>query len=251
MVEKKSSSDIAYAREIEALSRFKQLVAKDDISPDEAKEGLAMMLKDFDRLLTDVKLLTSVGDRLQRKLKSANVMLREQGDEIRSINENLQTTNTELKVTIDELTKTRAGRKAQTYVLTVTIFLFFISELLEKVLEAYLSSNTYEQIAAWGMKLLLVLTIKPLEGYIERRLVRAAMNQKSRELLDRHTQSSLDSTNSATLVAPVVKVQAATPVATTTAGPSNTQGAGGVGRPRPPRPPVTANVGATPTEAQE
>jgi hypothetical protein len=246
MVEKKSSSDVAYARETETLSRFKQLVGREDISKEEALEGLSTMLKDYDRLLTDVKLLTSVGDRLQRKLKSANVMLREQSDEIRSINENLQVTNTELKLTIDELTKTRAGRKAQTYVLTVTIILFFISELLEKVMENYLNSSTSEQIVAWGMKLLLVLLIKPLEGYIEQRLVRAAMNQKSRELLDRHTQTASAPTGG-TVVVPPAAPSSSEPTPTTTAPPAPTNG--GVGRPRPPRPKVETEVAPVESES--
>jgi IS5 family transposase len=188
MEDKRSSSEVAYARETESLARFKALNQREDVSTEELAEGMRTLTKDFERLLSDVKLLTSVGDRLQRKLKSANVMLREQSDEIRQINGELQSTNTELKLTIDELTKAKASRRAQTYVLFAAVALFVISELIEKfVLDAYFNNTVWEQAIGWGLKALLVIMIKPLEGYIERRLVKAAMNAKSRELVEKHT----------------------------------------------------------------
>lgn len=183
------SSETAYSRESETSARFKDLANRDDLSLEEAKEGLQEYSKEFDRLLADVKLLTSVGDRLQRKLKSANMMLRQQSDEIKQINDDLQEANTELKITIDELTRTRAGRKAQTFILSIAIGLFIVSEILEGIFDDALGDSFMGQVVSWGLKIGLVLIIKPLEGYIEQRLVRSAMDDKKRQLLEKHMKT--------------------------------------------------------------
>jgi len=183
---RKSSAEIAYAREIEMLAKYKILVNREDISMDEAKAGLKDLAKDFDRLLSDVKLLTSVGDRLQRKLKSANALMRKQSEEIQKINDDLQTTNVELKTTLDELSRARASRKAQTYILGIALILFLVSELVEEVFEGYFTGGGWDIAITWGVKVVLVLILQPIQSVMEKRMARAAMNEKSRELLDKH-----------------------------------------------------------------
>ncbi len=191
---RKSKTDKAYAPEIEFLQEYKEFVEKNrngelDSSKEEIQENFDVVLEKYERLLGDVKLLTSVGDRLQRKLKSANVMLQQQSDEIAQINSDLTSTNEELKLTIDELTRAKAGRKAQTYILFVAIVLFIISELLEEVFEESLGQDDLWSIAlSWGFKLLLVLIIKPLERFIEGRLVNAAIDKDKRVLVEKHAQ---------------------------------------------------------------
>lgn len=191
---RKSKTDKAYAPEVEFLDEYKTFIEKNkngenESSRDEIVESFDTVLDKYERLLGDVKLLTSVGDRLQRKLKSANVMLQQQSDEIAQINTDLSKTNEELKLTIDELTRAKAGRKAQTYILFVAIVLFIISELLEEVFEDSLGQDDFWSIAlSWGFKLVLVLIIKPLEGFIERRLVNSAISKEKRVVVEKHAQ---------------------------------------------------------------
>ena len=191
---RKSKTDKAYAPEIEFLNEYKEFVEKNrkgelDYSKEEIQENFDLVLEKYERLLGDVKLLTSVGDRLQRKLKSANVMLQQQSDEIAQINSDLTNTNEELKLTIDELTRARAGRKAQTYILFAAIVLFIIAELLEEVFENSLGQDDiWSIVLSWGFKLLLVLIIKPLERVIEGRLVNAAIDKDKRVVVEKHAQ---------------------------------------------------------------
>ena len=192
-VERNTSSDVAYARESELYRKFKELVDDDSLTEEERQKHFKKLVKQYGRLLDDVKLLTSVGDRLQRKLKSANMMLQEQSEEIRQMNDNLQQTNDELKLTIDELTRARAGRKAQTFIFIVVVVLFVISENIESFLDDLFGESLQGQIISWSLKIGLVLLLKPLETLIERYMIRSTMNQKRRRMLDNHVQNDAQS----------------------------------------------------------
>jgi hypothetical protein len=177
-----NSSDIAYSRESEIIGRYRTLAHKESITPVEAGQALQEMCTNYERLLDDSKLLTSIGDRLQRKLKSANLMMREQAEEIKRVNANVQEKNIELQLTVDELTKTKASRRATALVFTFIVALFIITELIEQLLDNILSStvaNSNVVIAiSWTLKTILVVAFKPAEAFIEKRILKRSEKDK-------------------------------------------------------------------------
>lgn len=175
------SQDVAYAKESEIISQFRSVAAREDLTREATAEALNSLCAQYERLLDDSKLLTSVGDRLQRKLKGANLMLREQADEIKRINGTLQDKNTQLLETIDELTRTKASRRAQAVTFSITVLLFFISEFLEDYFAKLASSSEYAAWISWGSKIALLLMFKPLEGLTESYMVRQAKRKKEQE----------------------------------------------------------------------
>ncbi len=176
-----NTTDVAYNRESEIVSRYRILVQQEDLSAVQVKDALNDICTQYERLVDDSKLLTSVGDRLQRKLKSANLMLREQSEEIKRINNTLQDKNTELQVTIDELTRAKASRRATTLLFTATIFLFIISELIEQYIETSTKQLEYQLMYTWGLKLTLVISLKPIEVALEKYTLKAAMRAREKE----------------------------------------------------------------------
>lgn len=184
MSEKKS--EVAYRRENELLAKYKAVAEDDSLSKDEYKEAVNTLVKSYQTLLSDTKLLTSVGDRLQRKLKGANMLLEQQAEEIRRVNDDLQLTNVALKSTIDELTKARASRKAQTFILVFAVILMLITEVVEEfAIEGFVASNTDSRIIAFLItlipKALIVVLLKPIESYTERYFVRLAMKSDAQQ----------------------------------------------------------------------
>jgi hypothetical protein len=186
-----NKSEIAYQRENELLVKFKGIADTDDLTRDDYRAAVGDLLKSYTTLLSDTKLLTSVGDRLQRKLKGANMLLQQQSEEIQRINDNLQQTNVELKNTIDELTKARASRKAQTFILIVVVFLMVATEVLEEfVIEAMVDSffshwpKVFQFMVGLLPKAVIVLLLKPIEGYTERYFIRQAQRDEARQKAD-------------------------------------------------------------------
>lgn len=166
--------NVAYSRELEVISQYRELSEREEISVPEAREALNNLTQLYERLLDDSKLLTSVGDRLQRKLKSANLMMREQAEEIKRVNANIQEKNLELQLTVDELTRAKASRRASALVLLGAIGLFIVSELMEDFADTYLTVNFGGNAAAifsWTFKVLLVLLFKPAESFFEKRIL--------------------------------------------------------------------------------
>lgn len=175
------TSDVAYTKESEIIARYRALAEQKDLSPAQVSIALTEICNQYERLLDDSKLLTSVGDRLQRKLKSANQMLREQSEEIKRINGTLHEKNTELQLTIDELTRAKASRRATTLLFMVTIALFIISELIEQYIENSTSQLAHGWMYTWGLKLVLVVSLKPIEGLLEKYTLKNALRAQERE----------------------------------------------------------------------
>lgn len=180
-----AEQDDAYGRELEIITQYRELAEQGEISPEKARSALASLTHQYERLLEDSKLLTSVGDRLQRKLKSANLMMREQAEEIKRVNATIQEKNVKLQLTIDELTRARASRRASALVLLGAMILFIFSEILEDVADNYLTTNfggDAATIISWIFKGLLVLLFKPTESYLERRIIKSAQKQTVAEV---------------------------------------------------------------------
>lgn len=86
----------------------------------------------------------------------------------------IQEQNAELKDTIDELTKTKISRKAILLTLLLAIVLFLLSE---GFIDPAIESHSQSLALSMAGKLLIALMLKPLEGLIERLLLKRVMNK--------------------------------------------------------------------------
>jgi len=187
MSQKAQEDVVAYSRENDLIVRYRDILSDDERSKEDYREAFEEMYKQYVKLLDDTKLLTSLGDRLQRKLRSTNMLLKQQSEEIKEINEALNQTNVELKTTIDELTRARASRKARTLVFFLFFILFLISETLEDVFDSFFPD---EFIFSFAFKTILFLSLKPLESGLEKYFVRQSVSKDKRHLLQKVKESS-------------------------------------------------------------
>lgn len=118
-----------YHEEIKKLKDFRSRLDTHAIY----KQDLESFSDDYEELVAQAKVITRVSDRLQKKLDNANIQIREQNDEIKL-------KNTELEKTIQQLVQARVGRKASTIMFTLAIVLFISEEFfLEEMIESYVS----------------------------------------------------------------------------------------------------------------
>lgn len=161
-------------KESQALQDLEEVIENLSVLPhEEVREKLQIYAKNHKKLLQEVKLLTSVGDRLQKKIKSANQMLQEQAEEIQKINKDLQDKNIELQFTIDELTKAKAGKRATTIIFIAALLLFGLTEFLEWGFESFFKGGNL--IFIYAFKVSLVIGFKPLEGLLEGAIIAREM----------------------------------------------------------------------------
>ncbi len=173
-VEVSTKDNSKVSKETEVINQLENLINNvDTLSSEELKNQLQIFAKNHKKLLQEVKLLTSVGDRLQKKVKSANEMLQEQAEEIKKINRDLQDKNIELQFTIDELTKAKAGKRATTIILIFALVLFIVTELLESTFETFFTGAN--MLIIYAFKISLALGFKPIEGVLESAIIAREM----------------------------------------------------------------------------
>lgn len=111
------------------------------------------LLADYEELLEQTKLITRIGDRLQKSVKEKNDAL---------------------QATIEELIRVKISRKATTIVFVVAIAIFLLVEVfIEPIIESY--TDFYYGLI---IKLALVLSIKPLEMTLEHNLLNKAKRKE-------------------------------------------------------------------------
>lgn len=143
-----------YVREVNELQRAKQIAERLDLYEYDLKEEYIRLLQNFEESIGQMRLITKVSDKIQKKLDKVNAALDQK-------NRELDAKNQELQKTINELTQARAGRTATTIVLILALVLFFIEEiLLEPIIEANFGDNAWASVST---KLLIVLLLKPFE----------------------------------------------------------------------------------------
>jgi hypothetical protein len=146
-----SKKENLFKSETQILEKCEQLLTKDEVTVDEYKESFKELCFNYSELLDQSRLITRVSDKLQNKLNSAY--------------EAVEVKNIELRNTIDELTKARVGRKAQTIILFIGLSLFVLEEL---VLEPIVDKATGNDIwVSLGIKLVIAFLLKPLESFVE------------------------------------------------------------------------------------
>ncbi|MCU0447364.1 MAG: hypothetical protein MUE85_20910 [Microscillaceae bacterium] len=183
-----TSKDV-FEKEVLALNHAKSVLKQSPTSPNQLLKEYEQLSKDYEKLLNDAKVITNISDRLQNKLNQANDKLNEtneelneanhsltiSAEEIQRKNELLQKTNELLQETIEELVKARVGRRAATVVLMVAILLFVLSEVfLEPIIDDYFQNEVWMNLI---IKLLLALSLRPIDYFVEHYLRRAAMKK--------------------------------------------------------------------------
>ncbi len=147
-----------YIKEVNELQRAKQIAEKLDLHEHDLKEEYKRLLFNFEESIGQMRLITKVSDKIQKKLDKANAALDQK-------NRELDTKNQQLQQTIDELTQARAGRTATTIVLFLALLLFLVEEILiEPFIEAKFGDNQWVSI---GFKLFIVILLKPIEVLLE------------------------------------------------------------------------------------
>lgn len=145
-----------YHEEIKRLKDFRSKLETHAIY----KEDLEGFSDDYEELVAQTKVITRVSDRLQKKLDNANIQIREQNDEIKK-------KNVQLEDTIVELAKAKIGRKASTIMLTVALILFFLEQyFLEPIIEQSIPGS-YGFLSI-GVLAALFFIVKFLESALEK-----------------------------------------------------------------------------------
>ncbi len=143
-----------YHEEIKKLKDFRSKLESHSIY----KEQLEEFSDDYEELVAQAKVITRVSDRLQKKLDGANIQIREQNEEIK-------VKNVQLESTIDQLAKAKVGKRASTIMLTVALVLFIFEQIvIQPKIEAMVSIPYLDLILLAG----LFFIVKFFEGGLER-----------------------------------------------------------------------------------
>lgn len=147
-----------YIKEVNELHRAKKIAEEMNISEQELKKEYHRLVENFEEAVGQMRLITKVSDKIQKKLDKLNAALDHK-------NQELDYKNKELTQTIEELTQARAGKLATTIVLFIALSLFLLEEvIIEPLIINYISEN---QLVSIGIKLVLVLLLKPAETVLE------------------------------------------------------------------------------------
>lgn len=162
-------SDI-YRSEYEKLDEIKSYLVTVEDEESKSIEVLKELVISYDDLLGQVRLITRISDRLQKKLNSANDKLEDQNNQLNIMND-------QLRQTINDLVEARLSKKATTIVMIAAVALFLLSEAF---LEPWIDSYAFNHFAkgafyiGLGIKAVIAISIKPLESLLERRLISRA-----------------------------------------------------------------------------
>jgi hypothetical protein len=154
-----------YHDEISNLKNFRSKLETHTIYKDDLEE----FSDQYEELVAQAKVITRVSDRLQKKLDSANMQIREQNEEIKDKNVVLQDT-------VQQLAQARMGRRASTIMLTVALGLFVLEQIF---LEPWIDANIDIPYADMGILFILFFVVKAFEGGLEKYF----MNQEKKRIL--------------------------------------------------------------------
>jgi hypothetical protein len=130
---------------------------------------------------SEFELVSSISDRLQKKLNQANETLKLQAEEIKAINGNLKNRNRELQESLDALTKAKASRQATTLVLIIALGLFVLSESIEYYIEQR-TEDVLSLPVLLIIKLIIALLLKPVESLLERFILKRSLKNQASNL---------------------------------------------------------------------
>jgi predicted nuclease with TOPRIM domain len=161
-----------YQREIENLEQSKNFLKKSDYSKLELQLEYKKLVENYEELIDQVKIITKISDRLQKKLNKTNEALENSNNQLAEL-------NYQLNETIDQLTEAKIGRRAATIVMIVAIALFIISEaFIEPQIDKMFPNNF---LAGLGLKLIVAILIKPGEDFANKYMLRKARKKQLEE----------------------------------------------------------------------
>ncbi len=147
------------------------------IDSNQVQVELISLSKSYKDLLNQQILITKVSDRLQKKLDKTNLTLEDR--------------NVQLQNYIEELTRTRIGRRATTITLIITVVLFILTEgILEPIIDKYAVDHFGEydfgnhrvNWVSLGVKGVLALLIMPIEKIVQGYLMKKARKNHEAEV---------------------------------------------------------------------
>ena len=161
-----------YHREVEFLEKSKSFLKKSGYSREELQLEYKHLLENYEELVDQVKIITKISDRLQKKLNKTN-------DKLEKTNDQLNDTNIKLNETIDALTEAKIGRRAGTIVMIVAVALFIVSEvIIEPRIDQMFPDNT---LVGLGLKLVVAILIKPGEDLTNKYMLKKARKKQLEE----------------------------------------------------------------------
>lgn len=160
-----------YQQEIENLEQSKNFLKRKEYSKMDIQLEFKKLVENYEELIDQVKIITKISDRLQKKLNRTN-------EKLELTNEQLNDTNIKLNETIDALAEAKIGRKAATIVLFVAIFLFIVSEAL---IEPYIEKTFKNFWVGLGLKLVVAILIKPGEDFTNKYMLK---KERKRQLAE-------------------------------------------------------------------
>lgn len=172
--ERKKKKKNLFEREMQILSESQAALASDDSEPGFYKEKLKVLVDFYEELLDQSKLITKVSDRLQKKITKAN--------------DDLEGKNNELQLTLDALTKAKLSRRASTITLLIFLALVLFSEAwFEPIIESAIHKgggwwSENEFAIGLSLKVLLALSLRPIEKVIEKILMNQAQKREEDNL---------------------------------------------------------------------
>lgn len=164
-----------FERENEILQHSKALLEKPEMLLERSwMEEYERLVECYAQLLGEVKLLTSVSDRLQNKLNKAN--------------ENIARKNEELTQTLEMLKRERVSKQATSLVLVVAALFFVFSEIaIDPQLEE--STRLFGFSGVIMLKIMVAIALKPLEVLLENLLLKTAVQSKKTLAYDKHERN--------------------------------------------------------------
>jgi len=166
------SNQSIYQNELDNLDQSKKFLQRENYSQMEMQLEFKKLVENYEELIDQVKIITKISDRLQKKLNKTN-------DALESSNVQLADLNNQLNKTIDQLTEAKIGRKAGTIVMFLAIGLFIISEvILEPIIDKAFVDQKYVGLA---LKLVVAILIKPGEDFANNYMLKKARKQQMKE----------------------------------------------------------------------
>ncbi len=156
---KQQSNNQVFEKEDQILVYSKSVIEKtpEEVSAEQMRSEYGTLTDNYGKLLDEVKLLTAVSDRLQRKLNKAN--------------ENVIKKNAEVKESSERLHKARADRRA-IFIATMLGLAFVI--LSEALIEPHIEKlfEARPTLILMGIKIGIALLMYPIKKIIEMTFVK-------------------------------------------------------------------------------
>ncbi|MCS7073109.1 MAG: hypothetical protein NZ108_01440 [Bacteroidia bacterium] len=124
-METKKKGQDAFSAEMAVLSKARELITSENLTPDEIKAAYVNLCEEYEKLLDEAKFLTKISDKLESKLNATNEKLKQynaeisqEAEEVKSKNEKILEKNKQLYQEKSEL-----DFKMNKFQLTLTVLL--------------------------------------------------------------------------------------------------------------------------------